>query len=67
MNSLITWNAHSDKWISVQKLRIPKIEFEYHMKLKKEDKSVDASVFLRRGYKINNEEIWRQNVEQRLK
>jgi hypothetical protein len=41
------------KWILVQKLRIPKIQFTYHMKLKKkEDQSVDASVLLRRRNKI---------------
>ena len=37
-----------------------------HTKLKKkEDQSVDASVLLRRGNKI--QEVWRQSVEQRLK
>ena len=40
-------------WILSQKLRIPKIQFIDHMKLKKkEDQSVDASVLLRRGNKI---------------
>ena len=49
-----------------QKLRIPKIQFTDHMKLKKkEDQSVDASVLLRRGNKI--QEVWRHIVEQRLK
>ena len=48
-----TWYALTDKWILAQKLRIPKIQFTDHMKLKKkEDQSVDASVFLRRGNKI---------------
>jgi hypothetical protein len=32
-----------------QKLRIPKIQFTNHMKLKKEDHSVDTSIHLRRG------------------
>jgi len=47
-----THGMHSliDKWILVQKLRIPKIQFTYHIKLKKkEDQSVHASVLLRRG------------------
>ena len=35
-----------------QKLGMPKIQFTDHMKLKKEDQNVDASVLLRRGYKI---------------
>jgi hypothetical protein len=37
-----TWYALNDKWILAQKLRIPKIQFAKHMKLKKkEDQSVD--------------------------
>jgi hypothetical protein len=48
-----TWYALTDKWILAQKLRIPKIQFTDHMKLKKrEEQSVDASVFLRRGDNI---------------
>ena len=36
-----------------QKLRVPKVQFTKHMKLKKkEDQNVDASVLLRRGNKI---------------
>jgi len=43
-------------------------KFIDHMKLKKkEHKSVDASVLLRRGTKYSQEEIKRQSVEQRLK
>ena len=34
------------------KLGIPKIQFTDHMKLKKDDQSVDTSVLLRRGIKI---------------
>jgi hypothetical protein len=45
------WCAFTDKWILAQKLRIPKIKFTDHMKFKKEDQSMDASV-LRRGNKI---------------
>ena len=48
-----TWYVLTDKWILTQKLRIPKIQFTEHMKVKKkEDQSVDASVLLRRGDKI---------------
>ena len=44
-----TWYALTDKWILAQKLRIPKIQFTDHMKLKKkEDQNVDASVLLRK-------------------
>jgi hypothetical protein len=45
-----TWYALTDKWILAQKLRILKIPFAKHMKLKnKEDHSMDTSVLLRRG------------------
>jgi hypothetical protein len=48
-----TWYTLTDKWILVQKLGIPKIQFTDYMKLqKKEDQSVGASVPLRRGNKI---------------
>ena len=41
-----------------QKLRIPKIQFEKHMKLKKkEDQSVDTSFLLRMGNKIPMEGV----------
>ena len=40
----------TDKWVLVQKLGIPKIQFTNHMKLKKkEDHSVDTSIHLGRG------------------
>jgi hypothetical protein len=43
---------------SAQKLRILKIQFAKHMKLKKkEDQSVDTSIFLRRGNKIPMEGV----------
>jgi hypothetical protein len=54
------WYALTGKWILAQKLRIPKIQFAKHMKLKKkEDRSVDTSILLRRGHswpmaKLNN-------------
>jgi hypothetical protein len=47
----------TDKWILAQKLRIPKIQFEKHMKLKKEGKSVDTLMLLRRGNKIPMEGV----------
>jgi hypothetical protein len=48
-----SWYALTDKWILVQKLGIPKIQFIDHMKLKKkENQSMGASVLLRRGNKI---------------
>ena len=48
-----TLYALTDKWILAQKLRIPKIQFAKHMKLKKkEDQSVDTSILLRMGNKI---------------
>jgi hypothetical protein len=38
--------ALAGKWILAQKLRIPKVQFIDHMKLKKKgDQSVDISVF----------------------
>jgi hypothetical protein len=40
---LLPMMALTDKWILAQKLRIPKIKFAKHMKLKKkEDQSVDT-------------------------
>jgi hypothetical protein len=42
----------TDKWILAQKLGIQKIKFTDHMKLKKKDQSVGASVLLRRGNQI---------------
>jgi len=47
-----TWYALTDKWISVQKLRLPKIQFTDHIKFKKDVQSVDPSVFLEGGTKI---------------
>ena len=44
-------------WILTQKLRIPKIQFAKHMKLKKEDQSVDAWILLRMGNKIPMEGV----------
>jgi hypothetical protein len=47
-----TWYALTDKQILAQKLRLPKIQFAKHMKVKKEDKSVDNSFLLRIGNEI---------------
>ena len=42
-----TWYALTDKWIIAQKLKIPKIQFAKHMKLKKiEEQRVDTSILL---------------------
>ena len=42
-----------DMWILTQKLRIPKIQFVKHKKIKKrEDQGVDTSFLLRIGNKI---------------
>jgi hypothetical protein len=44
----VTWYALNVKWILAQKLRIPKILFAKHNKIKtKEDQSVDTSFLLR--------------------
>jgi len=49
-------------------LRIPKIQSTDKIKLKKlEDQRIDASVLLRRGNKVFNEEIGRQSAEERLR
>ena len=53
-----TLYALTDNWIIAQRLRIPKIQFAKHMKLKmKEDQSVDTLIFLRMGNKIPMEGV----------
>jgi hypothetical protein len=53
-----TWYALTDKQLLAQKLRIPKIQFATHMKLKKkEDQSVDTSFLLRMGNKTPMEGV----------
>jgi hypothetical protein len=53
-----TWYALTVKWILTKKLRISKIQFAKHMKLKKkEDQSVDTSFLLRMGNKIPMEVV----------
>ena len=64
----LTWYVLTDKWILVQKLRIPKIQFAKHMKFKNnEDQNVDTSPFLRMGTKYPWKELQRQSLELRLK
>jgi hypothetical protein len=47
-----------DKWILAQRLRLPKIQFAKHMKLKKKgDQSVNTSFLLRMGNKIPMEGV----------
>jgi hypothetical protein len=50
-------NALTYKWIVAQKLRIPKIQFSKHMKLKKNEQIVDTSLLLRMGNKIPMEGV----------
>jgi hypothetical protein len=45
----LTWYVLTDIRLLAQKLRIPKIQFAKHMKLKKEDQSVDTLPLLRIG------------------
>ena len=53
-----THDMYPDKWILAQKLRISKKPFAKHMKLKKkEDQSVDTSIFLTWGNKIPMEGV----------
>jgi hypothetical protein len=52
----LVWNFDGD-WLLAQKLRIPKIQLAKHMKLKKEDQSVDTSFLLRMGNKIPMEGV----------
>ena len=66
-----TWHALTDKWILTHKFRITIIKFRDHMKLKKkEEQSVDASVFLRRENKIliggNMETKWGAETEGKI-
>ena len=64
-------NTHAmhitDKWILAQKLRIPKIQFTDHVKLKKKTKVWILQSFLEGGTKYPWRELQRQSVEQRLK
>jgi hypothetical protein len=54
----LTWYALADKRILVQKLRISKIQFAKHMKLKKmEDQSVNTLILIRTEDKIPMEGV----------
>jgi hypothetical protein len=49
-----TWYALTDKCVLAQKLRIPKIQFAKHKKIRKnEDQHVDTSFLLRIGNKTS--------------
>ena len=66
------WYALTNKQMLAQKLKINKLQFTDHRKLKKkEDQSVcvwgGALVPQRKGTKCSQEQLWRQSVEQRLK
>jgi hypothetical protein len=52
-----TWYALTDKRILVQKLRISEMQFAKHMKLTKEDQSVNTLLLLRMGNKIPMEGV----------
>ena len=53
-----TWYALIDKWILAQKLRLSKIQFAKHKKIKKkEDQHVDTLFLLRIGNKIPMEGV----------
>ena len=54
----VTWYVLTDKWILAQKLRIPKIQFAKHKKIKKrEDQWVDTSFLPRIWNKISMEGV----------
>ena len=53
----VTWYTLTDKWILVQKPRLPKIQLSKHKKIKKEDQRVDTSFLLRIGNKIPMEGV----------
>jgi hypothetical protein len=60
--------ALTDKWILAQKLRIPKIEFAKHKKIKKnEDQGVDTSPLLRMGNKTPMEGVTETNFGAEMK
>ena len=62
-----TCYALTDKWMLAQKLKINKLQFIEHRKLKKKDQSGGALVFLRKGTKYSQKQLWRQSVGHRLK
>jgi hypothetical protein len=61
-------SALTNKWILTQKLRIPKIQFAKHKKIKKrEDQPVDTSFLLRIGNKIPMKGVTVTNVGAKTK
>jgi hypothetical protein len=57
----LTCYTLTDKWILAKKLRIPKIQFAKHKKIKnKEDQCVDTSFLLRIGKKYLWKELQRK-------
>jgi hypothetical protein len=54
----------TEKWILAQKLSIPKVQFAKHIKLQKEDQSVDTSILLKRGTKYPWKELYKESSEQ---
>jgi hypothetical protein len=61
---LLQANHQLSQWILAQKLRIPKVQFVKHMKLKKEeDQIVDTSILLRRRNKIPMEGVTKFRAE----
>ena len=64
----LTWYPLTDKWILAQKLRIPKIQFAKHKKIKKkEDQRVDTSFLPRIGNKISMEGVAETNFGAKTK
>jgi hypothetical protein len=60
----LTWYVLIDKWILTQKLRIPKLQFAKHMKLKKnEDQIVVTLPLLRIGNKTPMEVVTKFGAE----
>ena len=57
-----TFYELTDKWTLAQELRIPKIQFAKHRKLKKEDQSVDTSFLLRKWSRCPSTEVWIQKM-----
>lgn len=59
------WYSHICNWILSLKLGIPKMQFTDHMKLQKDEQSVDALVILRRGKKSIHRSKYGGNIWRR--
>jgi hypothetical protein len=60
--------AFTDKWLLAQELRIPKIQFVKHKKIKKrEDQWMDTSFLLRIGNKIPMKGVTETKFEAKMK